>query len=81
MQVKNESKLLNADDHSRLIQKYQKDPQKCRPDILHQCLLMLQDSPLNQTGHLQVFYIFICLNRYDDRCLKYGNRESGLLNQ
>jgi len=55
VKVKNESKLLNADDHSRLIQKYQKDPQKCRPDILHQCLLMLQDSPLNQTGHLQVF--------------------------
>ncbi|KJE91388.1 C2f protein, variant [Capsaspora owczarzaki ATCC 30864] len=26
-----------------------------RPDIAHQCLLTLLDSPLNKSGHLQVF--------------------------
>ncbi|PIK50920.1 putative ribosomal RNA small subunit methyltransferase NEP1 [Apostichopus japonicus] len=31
------------------------DPAACRPDIAHQCLLMLFDSPLNRAGLLQVF--------------------------
>ncbi|KAF2358828.1 Ribosomal biogenesis methyltransferase EMG1/NEP1 [Trinorchestia longiramus] len=47
--------LLNCDHHMGLIRKYKKDLADCRPDILHQCLLMLQDSPLNQAGLLQVF--------------------------
>lgn len=47
--------LLNCDDHIGLMKKYNKDPANCRPDILHQCLLMLQDSPLNQAGKLQVY--------------------------
>ena len=46
--------LLNCDDHIGYMKKYNKDPKNCRPDILHQCLLMLQDSPLNQAGKLQV---------------------------
>lgn len=47
--------LLNCDHHMGLIRKYKKDLKDCRPDILHQCLLMLQDSPLNQAGLLQVY--------------------------
>lgn len=31
-----------------------KDAAKYRPDILHQCLLILQDSPLNKAGRLRV---------------------------
>merc|ERR1712168_1412613 len=50
-----EYQLLNCDDHIGYMKKYNKDPKNCRPDILHQCLLMLQDSPLNQAGKLQVY--------------------------
>lgn len=47
--------LLNSDDHKGLIKKFDKDVSKCRPDITHQCLLMLFDSPLNRAGFLQVY--------------------------
>lgn len=47
--------LLNCDRHKQQIIKYKKDPSKCRPDILHQCLLMLFDSPLNRANLLQVY--------------------------
>lgn len=47
--------LLNSDDHQNLIRKFHKNPSSCRPDILHQCLLMLFDSPLNRAGLLQVY--------------------------
>lgn len=32
-----------------------REPEDIRPDITHQCLLMLQDSALNQSGQLAVF--------------------------
>ncbi|XP_022102085.1 ribosomal RNA small subunit methyltransferase NEP1-like [Acanthaster planci] len=47
--------LLNCDRHKHLMKKFNKDPSECRPDITHQCLLMLFDSPLNRAGLLQVF--------------------------
>ncbi|XP_053200242.1 ribosomal RNA small subunit methyltransferase NEP1-like [Panonychus citri] len=47
--------LLNCDDHMSYIRKFKKDPAFCRPDITHQCLLMLFDSPLNRAGLLQVY--------------------------
>jgi len=47
--------LLNCDQHMSPIRKYKKDPAFCRPDITHQCLLMLFDSPLNRAGLLQVY--------------------------
>eukprot|EP00116_Pleurobrachia_bachei_P009480 sb/3469742/ len=44
-------KLLTADK-----QKNAKDAKSvARPDITHQCLLMLLDSPLNRAGKLQVY--------------------------
>ncbi|XP_053951812.1 ribosomal RNA small subunit methyltransferase NEP1 [Anastrepha ludens] len=47
--------LLNCDDHQNILRKNNRDPGKCRPDITHQCLLMLFDSPLNRAGLLQVY--------------------------
>ncbi|RNA39960.1 ribosomal RNA small subunit methyltransferase NEP1 [Brachionus plicatilis] len=47
--------LLNCDRHKQYIIKHKKDPSQCRPDILHQCLLMLFDSPLNRANLLQVY--------------------------
>jgi len=47
--------LLNCDDHIHQMRKHGKDPAHARPDIAHQCLLMLFDSPLNRAGLLQVY--------------------------
>lgn len=38
-----------------ILRKHNRDPGTCRPDITHQCLLMLMDSPLNRAGLLQVY--------------------------
>lgn len=47
--------LLNCDRHKNHLLKYKRDPNaNARPDITHQCLLMLLDSPLNRAGLLQV---------------------------
>ncbi|XP_002735042.1 ribosomal RNA small subunit methyltransferase NEP1-like [Saccoglossus kowalevskii] len=47
--------LLSCDRHKSFMRKFKKDPAKYRPDITHQCLLMLFDSPLNRAGLLQVY--------------------------
>mmetsp|Transcript_36696 Transcript_36696/g.40513 ORF Transcript_36696/g.40513 Transcript_36696/m.40513 type:complete len:281 (+) Transcript_36696:31-873(+) len=48
--------LLNCDDHRDLCRKKLRlDPNNYRPDILHQELLALMDSPLNKVGLLQVY--------------------------
>ena len=47
--------LLNCDDHLSLHKKLKKDPADSRPDITHQELLALLDSPLNKAGLLKVF--------------------------
>jgi len=48
--------LLNCDDHRDLCKKkLKKDPKHFRPDICHQELLALLDSPLNKSGHLQIY--------------------------
>ncbi|KAJ3040598.1 18S rRNA pseudouridine methyltransferase [Rhizophlyctis rosea] len=47
--------LLNCDDHHHLLKKNNRDISESRPDITHQCLLTLLDSPLNKAGLLQVF--------------------------
>ncbi|KAG9344934.1 hypothetical protein JZ751_009474 [Albula glossodonta] len=47
--------LLNCDQHKSMIIKNGRDPGTIRPDITHQCLLMLLDSPLNRAGLLQVY--------------------------
>eukprot|EP00977_Amphora_coffeiformis_P012676 scaffold3195_cov162-Amphora_coffeaeformis.AAC.17 len=48
--------LLNCDDHRELCKrKLKKDPNAFRPDILHQELLALMDSPLNKAGMLKIY--------------------------
>jgi len=47
--------LLNIDDHKGLLSRSGRDFSTARPDITHQCLLMLFDSPLNRAGLLQVY--------------------------
>ncbi|BFZ62265.1 18S rRNA pseudouridine methyltransferase [Saitoella coloradoensis] len=44
--------LLNCDDHQGILKKMGAE---ARPDITHQCLLTLLDSPLNKAGRLQVY--------------------------
>lgn len=38
-----------------ILRKHNRDASSCRPDITHQCLMMLFDSPLNRAGLLQVY--------------------------
>ncbi|KAI1242169.1 hypothetical protein IHE44_0005686 [Lamprotornis superbus] len=47
--------LLNCDKHKALLLRNGRDPGEVRPDITHQSLLMLMDSPLNRAGLLQVY--------------------------
>lgn len=48
--------LLNCDDHRELCKKKLRvDPNSFRPDILHQVLLSLLDSPLNKAGLVKVY--------------------------
>ena len=47
--------LLNCDDHEKFALKTNKKVSSFRPDVAHQTLLALLDSPLNKFGHLQVF--------------------------
>ncbi|KAG1242320.1 hypothetical protein G6F68_016245 [Rhizopus microsporus] len=46
--------LLNCDEHQSVLKKLGRDIADARPDIVHQCLLTLLDSPLNKSGHLEV---------------------------
>ncbi|XP_018328143.1 ribosomal RNA small subunit methyltransferase NEP1 [Agrilus planipennis] len=55
VKVGNSFDLLNCDDHANFLKKSNRDPGSCRPDIVHQCLLMLLDSPLNRAALLQVY--------------------------
>jgi len=50
-----EFSLLNIDEHRGLLSRNGRDFSSARPDITHQSLLMLFDSPLNRAGLLQVF--------------------------
>lgn len=47
--------LLNCDDHQGILKKMGREISEVRPDITHQCLLTLLDSPINKAGKLQVY--------------------------
>lgn len=53
--MKGKYELLNSDDHKNILAKSGKDISSYRPDITHQCLMMLLDSPLNKAGKLLVY--------------------------
>jgi rRNA small subunit pseudouridine methyltransferase Nep1 len=52
---KGDFELLNCDDHVGIMKKHNKDPQKYRPDIVHQELLSVLDSPLNKAGKVKLY--------------------------
>lgn len=47
--------LLNSDEHIGVMRRLGRDISEARPDITHQCLLTLLDSPLNKAGKLQIY--------------------------
>merc|ERR1719282_430031 len=47
--------LLNSDDHKHICAKNGRDIADVRPDITHQCLMALLDSPLNKAGKLLIY--------------------------
>ena len=47
--------LLNCDEHRHLHKKMKRDFRNSRPDITHQVLMTLLDSPLNKAGYLQIY--------------------------
>ncbi|KAL0724793.1 hypothetical protein Bca4012_039392 [Brassica carinata] len=49
--------LLNSDDHADFLRKNNRNPTDYRPDITHQALLMILDSPVNKAGRLKAVYI------------------------
>jgi len=55
VKVGSEFQLLNCDDHKGILAKKRREIGEARPDIVHQCLLTLLDSPLNKAGNLRVF--------------------------
>lgn len=52
---KGEFQLLNCDDHVNIMKKNNKDPANYRPDIVHQELMAVLDSPLNKAGRVKVY--------------------------
>ena len=54
-QTKKGMELLNCEDHEKFITKMKRNVEDYRPDITHQCLLALMDTPLNKAGRLEVF--------------------------
>ena len=55
IQTKRGYELVTADTHASLLLRLRADPSAFRPDITHQALLTLLDSPLNKAGLLQVY--------------------------
>ncbi|PPD78108.1 hypothetical protein GOBAR_DD24952 [Gossypium barbadense] len=49
--------LLNSDDHANFLRKNNNNPADYRPDITHQALLSILDSPINKVGRLQIVYV------------------------
>ncbi|TYJ04227.1 hypothetical protein E1A91_A12G078800v1 [Gossypium mustelinum] len=49
--------LLNSDDHANFLRKNNNNPADYRPDITHQALLSILDSPINKAGRLQAVYV------------------------
>ena len=47
--------LLNSDKHKNILKKHNRELGSARPDITHQTLLCLMDSPLNRAQLLQVY--------------------------
>lgn len=51
---KHSPEIMNSDDHLKFLKAQKKNPSDYTPELVHQTLLSLFDSPLNKAGHLQV---------------------------
>ncbi|XP_031284331.1 ribosomal RNA small subunit methyltransferase nep-1-like [Pistacia vera] len=49
--------ILNSDDHANFLKRNNKNPGDYRPDIVHQALLSILDSPLTKAGRLRAVYV------------------------
>ncbi|CAK9188487.1 unnamed protein product [Ilex paraguariensis] len=49
--------LLNSDDHANFLKRNNRNPADYRPDIAHQAILTILDSPLNKAGKLRALYV------------------------
>lgn len=49
--------ILNSDDHANFLKKQNRNPADYRPDIIHQAVLAILDSPLTKAGRLQALYV------------------------
>ncbi|KAK4783852.1 hypothetical protein SAY86_018220 [Trapa natans] len=49
--------LLNSDDHANFLKRNGRNPAEYRPDIIHQALLSILDSPLNKAGKVRAVYV------------------------
>ncbi|KAI4319633.1 hypothetical protein MLD38_033211 [Melastoma candidum] len=49
--------ILNSDDHANFLKKNGRNPADYRPDIVHQALLAILDSPLNKAGKVRAVYV------------------------
>uniref|UniRef100_A0A7C9AQG3 Uncharacterized protein n=2 Tax=Opuntia streptacantha TaxID=393608 RepID=A0A7C9AQG3_OPUST len=49
--------ILNSEDHANFLRKHNKNPADYRPDIAHQALLTILDSPLNKAGRVRAVYV------------------------
>ena len=54
--------LLNCDDHASFLRRHGRDPATSRPDIAHQALLALLDSPLAKAGKIKALYVTTAKN-------------------
>jgi len=55
VQLKKNFDLLNVDDHKTLMLKNKRELGDARPDVAHQALMSLLDSPLNKAGKLVIY--------------------------
>ncbi|XP_076936089.1 uncharacterized protein LOC143603045 [Bidens hawaiensis] len=49
--------LLNSEDHANFLKKNNRNLAEYRPDISHQAILNILDSPLNKAGKLKALYV------------------------
>eukprot|EP00892_Ulva_mutabilis_P007826 jgi/Ulvmu1/5415/UM022_0210.1 len=61
--VGKEFRLLNSDEHASYLQRKGLDPAVHRPDVCHQALLSILDSPLNKAGVVKVRHLDLQLSK------------------
>merc|ERR1711865_751349 len=54
VKISDKYELLNCDDHAHILRKHKRDAASARPDICHQMLMFILDSPMNKAGNVQV---------------------------